>query len=175
MLVSPSQYDCIARRFLSKRERFSKAMGQVRLASMRPRVSRSTSLAPPTPAVETPVCLRRQCNHGTVQTLQSRLQWPCHMLSAASHAPFLRWCRGVASPRTPQEVAHTMIEACTCLPCFDSLMCLCPCPQSAHSLSEAPSLWCPLNHGWCGQRGRPALCTVHTASAPCRRGVPRPW
>src|SRR5215831_8858873 len=81
--------------------------------SMSPRVSRSTSLSPPTSEEETFVCLRRQRSHATVKALQSRLQWTCRMLSESSHAPFLRWCSIVASHRKPHGVANTMIEACT--------------------------------------------------------------
>ena len=116
------------------------------------------------------MCLRRQRSHVPVKGLQSPLQWTCHMLSETSHAPCLRWCSGVASYSTPQGVAHTMIEACTCLPCFDSLKCLSPL-SSVFSRPVRGSCSVVLSQSW----------LVLTASTPgtlhcaCRRGVPRPW
>src|SRR5262249_13648740 len=51
-------------------------MGQVRLASMRPRVDRSTAPYPPTAEEETALCLRIPRRHVTVKALQRRLDDP---------------------------------------------------------------------------------------------------
>src|SRR4029434_10159013 len=76
MIVSPSQYNCRALRLPSKRELFRKAIGHVRLASMRTRVYRSTDPSPPTAEQETAVCLRIARRHAPVKALQRPLDDP---------------------------------------------------------------------------------------------------